>query len=105
MFPNDADGQVLKSFKKEGVDFSQPHDVDFQIACADEESLQATLTVLHHNDFKVEGFYDEEYDEWYCTVQMNMLLEYQPIMDMQEKLDELVKPYDAYSDGWGVMVD
>ena len=37
---------------------------------------------------------------------MNMLLEYQPIMDMQEKLDELVKPYDAaYSDGWGVMVD
>jgi hypothetical protein len=105
MFPNDVDGQVLKSLKRDGVNFSQPQDVDFHIMCADEESLQATLTVLHQNDFQVEGFYDEEDDDWYCTIQINMLLEYQPIMDRQEMLNELVKPFGAYCEGWGVLVD
>lgn len=105
MFPNDEDGQVLKMLKKSGVDFSQKHAVDFHVACAGEKSIEATLEILHAQGFQVEGFYNEEQDDWYCTIQVNMLLEYEPIVEMQEKLNKLVKPFDAYSDGWGVLVD
>ncbi|WP_375781413.1 ribonuclease E inhibitor RraB [Peribacillus simplex] len=28
-FPNDEDGQVLKMLNKQGVDFTEPQDVDF----------------------------------------------------------------------------
>ena len=73
MFPNDEDGQVLKMLKKSGVDFSQKHAVDFHVACAGEKSIEATLEILHAQGFQIEGFYDEEQDDWYCTIQVNML--------------------------------
>jgi hypothetical protein len=34
-----------------------------------------------------------------------MFLNHEDIIDIQKRIDELSKPYDGYTDGWGVMVD
>ncbi len=34
-----------------------------------------------------------------------MLLNYEDIIDIQKRLNGLIKPYGGQTDGWGVMVD
>jgi hypothetical protein len=104
-FPNDEDGQVLKMLYKEGIDFKKPQNVDFFVAIPDKRSGEAVLKVLRNAGFNCELEQDNETEEWTCYCFVKILLNYQDIIDIQKQLDELSKPYDGYSDGWGVMVD
>ena len=104
-FPNDEDGQVLKMLYKEGIDFKKQQNVDFFVAVPDEKRGEAVLNVLSENGFNCELEQDDETKEWTCYCFVKMLLIYEDIVNIQKRLDELSKPYDGYSDGWGVMVD
>jgi hypothetical protein len=104
-FPNDENGEALKSLYKEGLDFKKTHSVEFFIAVPDKKSGELLVDVL-----KAEGFHcfleqDDETDEWSCCTSKNMLLDYNTIVDIQNRLDELSKPHGGFSDGWGVFVD
>ena len=105
MFPNDEDGQVLQMLWKEGVNFKEPQNLDFYIVCPNEQSLINSLQQLEENDFIAEGFFYEEDDEWSCMVYVNTMLNHATIVEIQAVLDELVNPFDAHSDGWGMMVE
>jgi hypothetical protein len=104
-FPNDEDGQVLKMLYKEGVDFKEPQNVDFFVAVPDKSSGEAVLKALRDEEFSCELEQDDETGEWTCFCFIQMLLNYDDIIDIQKLLDELSKPYGGYSDGWGVMVE
>jgi hypothetical protein len=59
---------------------------------------------------KEEGFncfleQDEETEEWACCCSKRMLLNYNELIKIQNKLNDLSKPYGVYSDGWGVFVE
>lgn len=104
-FPNDADGDALRSLQKDGIDFRKPQTVEFFIAVPDKKSGEKVSQVL-----KVEGFnclleQDDETDEWTCSFSKRMLLNYKPLVEMQNKLDQLCKPHGGFSDGWGIFVD
>ena len=104
-FPNDEDGQVLKMLYKQGVDFKELQNVDFFIAVPDKKSGEAILIALKNDGFNCELAQDDETKEWTCYCFIKMLLNHEDIIDIQKRLDALSKPYDGYSDGWGVMVD
>lgn len=104
-FPNDEDGQVLKMLYKQGVDFKEQQNVDFSVAVPDKKSGEAVLTILRTDGFDCELEQDDETDEWTCYCFIKMLLNYEDIIDIQKRLDELSKPHGGYADGWGVMVD
>lgn len=104
-FPNDEDGQVLKMLYKEGVDFKERQNVDFSVAVPDKKSGEAVLKTLRTDGFECELEQDDETEEWTCYCFIKMLLNYEDIIDIQKRLDELSKPYEGYTDGWGVMVD
>ena len=104
-FPKDEDGQVLKMLYKDGVDFKQHQNVDFFVAVPDKESCESVLKALSDNGFNCELEQDEDTEEYTCYCFVKMLLNHEDIVNIQKQLDELSKPYDGYTDGWGVMVD
>ena len=104
-FPNDEDGQVLKMLYKQGVDFTEPQDVDFFIAVPDKKSGEAVLKSLRDDGLICELEQDDETEEWTCYCFTKMLLNYEDIIDIQKRLNGLIKPYGGQTDGWGVMVD
>jgi hypothetical protein len=104
-FPDDANGSALKSLYKEGLDFKKSHSVEFFIAVPDEKSGERLTDVLKAEGFNCFIEQDDETDEWTCCTSKNMLLEYDKIVEIQDRLDQLSKPYGGFSDGWGVFVD
>lgn len=104
VFPNDADGQVLKMLAKQGVDFKQPQSVEFVVVVPDKQRGEAVLDTLTSEGFTCELEYDEEMEEWTCYCFKTMLLTHEEIIDTQKRLDDLSKPYDGYTEGWGLMV-
>ncbi|MBT2684665.1 ribonuclease E inhibitor RraB [Bacillus sp. ISL-37] len=104
-FPNDADGEALRSLFNEGVSFKKPQPVEFFIAVPDKATGEKLLPVL-----KEEGFHglleqDDETDEWACSCSKRMLLNHSELKKVQEKLDKISKPYGGHSDGWGVFIE
>lgn len=104
-FPKDEDGQVLKMLYKDGVDFKKTQNVDFFVAVPDKKSGECVLKALSDNGFNCELEQDEETEAWTCYCFVKMLLIHEDIVNIQKQLDGLSKPYDGYTDGWGVMVD
>ncbi|MEQ8789814.1 MAG: ribonuclease E inhibitor RraB [Pirellulaceae bacterium] len=119
-YPDDADGEVLADLAAQGVDMSQPLLIDFPVAAADEASATAIGAALTKAGYRFEIEFDEgepnedgeidpDDDEfgpaWTVYVAVQMVPEYAEIMRIQAELDELARPLDGYSDGWGVMLD
>jgi arginine/ornithine N-succinyltransferase beta subunit len=102
-FPNDEDGQALKMLYKEGVDFKTPQYVDFFVAVPNKKNGESILTVLRSSGFNCELEQDDESEEWTCYCIVEMLLIHEDIINIQKQLNEACKPYNGYSDGWGVM--
>lgn len=104
-FPKDADGQVLKRLYKDGVNFKEQQNVDFFVAVPDEETGKKILAILSNEGFGCELIQDDESKEWTCSCNISMFLKYESIIEIQQILDELCKPYGGYSDGWGMIVE
>lgn len=75
------------------------------VAVPDKKKGKALLETLRRVGFTCELEQDEETEEWTCYCFITMLLNYEEIIDIQKRLDELSKPYDGYTDGWGLMVN
>ncbi|WML49024.1 ribonuclease E inhibitor RraB [Neobacillus sp. PS3-34] len=104
-FPNDADGDALRSLYNDGVNFKRPQSVEFFVAVPDKATGEKLSQVLKEEGFNSFLDQDDETDEWTCSCSKKMLLNYSELIKIQKKLDELSKPHGGYSDGWGVFVD
>ena len=108
MFPNDANGDVLRRMQVDGFDFSRECTIDFFAvfateAEADQVALQyvadhaagALLTRIEtspHADGGME-----------LTLTIRMLPTYENITDFENRLADRVAAVDGHLDGWGVM--
>ncbi|WP_442598568.1 ribonuclease E inhibitor RraB [Neobacillus sp. D3-1R] len=104
-FPNDADGEALRSLYNEGISFKKPQSVEFFVAVPNKTTGEKVSQVLKGEGFNCLLEQDDETDEWLCSFSKKMLLNHSEIVKMQKKVDELCKPHGGYSDGWGVFVD
>jgi hypothetical protein len=104
-FPNDADGDALRSLQKDGLDLKKPHSVEFFIAVPDRQTGEKLSQVLKGEGFNCFLDQDDETDEWACSCSKRMLLNYSELIKIQNKLDTISKPHGGFSDGWGVFVD
>lgn len=104
-FPNDADGEALRSLYKDGVDFKKQQSVEFFVAVPDQVKGQKLTQVLKEAGFNCFLEQDDETDEWACCCSRRMLLNYNELVKVQKELNNLSKPHGGFSDGWGVFVD
>ncbi len=100
-YPSNADGNVLRKLAESGNDMTKPMEIDFAIAVPDEFAANAIREVADANGYNSRVFYDDESGTWsvYCT--KSIVPTYQNVRWAQVELDELSRPFDGYSDGWG----
>lgn len=119
-FPDDADGRVLAEIAARGADLSKPHEIEFAIDAPDETSAHRIHSLLSGHGFTTELYYDEGEPEedgvvdaedpefgpsWTVYVRLNLIPSHQEIVDVQHKLDGLVRELGGKADGWGMMLD
>ena len=109
-YPDDLDGQVLRSIAEDGNDMTKPMEVELHVAAPSEEVADAIADAAEQLGYEPHVFFDdgedaeedeEIIDQWTCTCVKVMLLQYDAIMAAQAELDELAKPLGGYADGWG----
>ena len=108
-FPDDDDGDVLRSLQKKGVDLNQPRDVDFYCYARDRATADRIIMLLDGMGFTSSVFDDDESESTderlsvYSTI--NMMPDYDDLIRTQIELNEVLRPFGTHCDGWGTLVD
>jgi hypothetical protein len=100
-FPDDADGDALRSVQSNGSDMSKPMLIDFAINAPSETIADLCITRLANRGFKSSKDVSESDGHWTVTVSVIMTPDYDEIVDFQKALDEDLSQLGAKSDGWG----
>jgi len=118
-YPDDDDGAVLSALASEGVDMSQPLQIEFAVAAEDEASAMAIGDALTQAGYDAQIEYDEgELDEeddpeldaeefglcWTVYANVTMVPEYAELVRIQAELDVLARKNGGKADGWGVVL-
>ncbi|MFT4515832.1 MAG: regulator of RNase E activity RraB [Planctomycetota bacterium] len=110
-YPDDADGNVLTAMAESGVDMTKPLTIEFVIDAPGEQPAKAIEAETAAAGYPaVADFEDGDPEEgidpgWVVSVEVEMAPEYQPIIDLQEKLQGFAEAHGGQVDGWGAMVD
>jgi hypothetical protein len=105
LFPNDANGDVLRRMVGNGDDLTQPRDIDFTVVFVDETS--ANLFAGHFKSLGLAA--SVEFSEtakglpWDVSVVKNMIPQHDKISEFEDELEAIAEPLGGRNDGWGCM--
>jgi len=101
-FPNDENGQVLRTMQEEGDDLSQARSIDFYFAFPLREVAEAfAADVRKTMGLSAEAGPYEERKMWEATVKKNMVPTHAAITELEKALTTLAESYQGEADGWG----
>ncbi|MDB5429150.1 MAG: ribonuclease inhibitor RraB [Caulobacter sp.] len=106
LFPDDADGRVLKGMAAGGDNLTAPRDIDFSILFPSEAAARGFVNLPQLQQYRLEcRSYDSGDDEddggWDVTVSVHAVPAYAFVVEFQEKLAMWSEPFDGDNDGWG----
>ncbi|MEM9965997.1 MAG: ribonuclease E inhibitor RraB [Asticcacaulis sp.] len=98
-WPNDADGDVFRRLKATGFNFSSATSIDFIVDFETWPPESRAMELLK------EAFPEAEFDsgEDYLVIILNAKLAYGFVTETQNKISELLSPFNAQCDSWGVL--
>jgi regulator of RNase E activity RraB len=100
--PDDADGNALRNFVKNGSDLSRPMVINFHIAVPDEESAKKMADVVWKQGYRVAVYASPECSlPWTCECSARMVVTYDALGAFQAELGEISKQFGGHPDGWG----
>ncbi|MCF1427196.1 MAG: ribonuclease E inhibitor RraB [Shewanella sp.] len=104
-FPDDDNGKMLQAMAESGIDLSKALDVDFFLVFDDKRDAESALEdlVTREEQGELEINFNEELDKWELIVTLNMVPEYNVIVEREVALNDFASEYDGMTDGWGVM--
>ncbi len=108
-WPNDADGDVLRRLEADGFDFGKSHYVDFNIDFKDWPAPQEAIALLESTYPPIEIVEPDEENleegiaKGYILIQISGRMSYEFVVNTQEKLTALMKPFGGFCESWGVM--
>lgn len=100
-YPNDADGDAIRRVASDGNNMDQPMSVDFPVVLPDEVSAQRFAELAKPHGYESRLYKDEEAEGWDIICVKEMILTYDAVIAVQDKMNVLSKPPGGYSDGWG----
>ena len=108
-FPDDDDGDVLRSLQAKGVDLSKARDVDFYCYVPDPVTADRIMAEMSRMGFDCRPFVSEELapPEQRLSIYGTKLMvpDYDELIRIQIELNEMLVPYGTHCDGWGTLVD
>ena len=103
-WPDNVDGDVLRSMKTNGFDFAKKHEIDFNIDLPARPSagllraLRSAYPQAVISDQSKDGGGD-------ILVQVSGHVTYEFVCDMQNELSEIAASEDGVCEAWGVLYD
>ncbi len=103
--PDDDNGKMLAAMMDAGIDLTQSMDIDFFLVFDEQRDAETALEDLVKSDLngEVELMFNEETTKHEIIVSINMIPEYDAIVEQEAALNEFADEYDGMTDGWGVM--
>jgi len=104
-FPDDDNGKMLAAMADAGIDLTQQLDVDFFLVFDDQRDAESATEELAKSEFEgeMELHLNDEVGKWELIVCINMVPQYQAIVEQEVKLNEFAAEFGGATDGWGVM--
>lgn len=110
-FPDDVDGDVLRTLEENGFDFERVVDIDFIIDFdhwpLTEEENKSIKTLYPDCEFLDPDEVDltEGVTNGSVEIVISSKLSYDLVVKTQEKLTSEMKPFGGWCDSWGVLDD
>jgi hypothetical protein len=105
-WPDDVDGDVLRSLEKDGFNFDKEHMIDFNIDFNQWPPSKEALDIIV-KEYPEAKLYDPDPDIedscGYVLISIQSKLSYELVMFMQKEITEIMKPYGGWCESWGVM--
>lgn len=104
-FPDDDNGKMLAAMAESGIDLTKALDVDFFLVFDDQRDAESALEELANSDLEgeVELNLNDELAKWELIVGINMVPDYDTLVEQESLLHEFAEEFGGQSDGWGVM--
>ncbi|ASJ96348.1 MULTISPECIES: ribonuclease E inhibitor RraB [Shewanella] len=104
-YPDDDNGKMLAAMADAGIDLTKALDVDFFLVFEDQRDAESAVEELAKSDLEgeLELHLNDELGKWELIVCINMVPEYQAIVDQEFELNEFAAEFGGATDGWGVM--
>lgn len=104
-FPDDDNGKMLAAMAQAGIDLTKALDVDFFLVFDDQRDAESALEELANSDLEgeVELNLNDELGKWEIIVCINMVPDYDTLVEQETQLNEFAAEFGGMTDGWGVM--
>ncbi len=100
-FRDDDNGDVLQRLHDDGVDFTVPHNINYEVAFNTLKNAEIFCELVSDEDYSVEIIPDPI--EYLCICTKSQLLDYQVIKISEGLLSKLAAPLAGEVVGWGVL--
>src|SRR5262249_51780419 len=91
----------LRMIASMGCDMTQPMEIDFFVDVPSQAAGLRVAELATRLGYRTSVKYDEEDDAWTCYCTRRMVATYDAVCGAQSELDELSRPVDGGTDGWG----
>ena len=108
-WPDDADGDVLRSLEEDGFDFDKEYLVDFDVdfnkwPLSQEEKIEIKKLYPQSRFFDPD---EEDIEDGntigYVNIQIKSKITYEFVVKTQEELSRVMEPFGGFCEAWGVM--
>lgn len=102
IWPQDADGDVLRSLLDDGFDFDNPVDIDFNVDFSTWPPPEQFLETLRAQ-FPHLQVYEPDSHDGYVRFVVHALLTYDLVMFVQNSVSQMAAPFGGVCESWGVL--
>ena len=104
-WPDGADGDVLRRLADDGLDFSKPYEIDFNIDFEHWPPQSEAFERVRARYPAASLIAPDDGFGGYILVCVSALLTYDLVMEVQRDLTQLTAPFGGVCESWGVLHD
>lgn len=101
-WPNDADGDVLRKLEQDGFDFTQAHEIDFNVDFETWPPPGKAISLLSEKYGNIEIIQPEDKYTGYVLFRIKDMLTYELVMHVQEETTLIMSPFRGVCESWGL---
>jgi len=101
IFPDDENGNKLRRMYEDGEDLSKTRDIAFTVLLPDSDAVQEFGSYFYNLGLQVKAKRNDSGSglPWNVVVTVNMLPNYEDIINFEKKLEEVAAPLGGRVDG------